>query len=105
MLVIASFNCFCKLKSYISNGWAMKYHLVNPDECDAPSVARSVSSDLSFTGVWTNIKQAYSQPTQVPSSNHEHMISYFVSRTATDGLPAGDIKSINKAAKHLYEIS
>ena len=31
------------------------------------------------------------------------MISYFVSRTATDGLPAGDIKSINKAAKHLYD--
>ena len=31
------------------------------------------------------------------------MILYFVSRTATDGLPAGDIKSINKAAKHLYD--
>ena len=31
------------------------------------------------------------------------MISYFVSCTATDGLPAGDIKSINKAAKNLYD--
>ena len=31
------------------------------------------------------------------------MISYFVSHTATDGLPAGDIKSINEGAKHLYD--
>ena len=38
-----------------------------------------------------------------PIINHEHMISYFVSHTATDGLPAGDIKSINKSAKHLYD--
>ena len=29
------------------------------------------------------------------------MISYFVSRTAADGLPSGDIKSIYTAAKHL----
>jgi len=39
------------------------------------------------------------QPMQVPSYNHGHMISYFVSCTAMDGLPAGDIKLINKAAK------
>ena len=75
----------------------------SPDASDASPAAISVSTDLSFTGAWTNIKQAYSKPAQVPSFNHGHMISYFVSRTATDGLPAGDIKSINKAAKHLYD--
>ena len=90
------------MKSYISNGWATKY-LINPDACDAPPVASSVSPDLSFTGEWTNMK-AYSHPAQVPSFNHGHMISYFVSRTATDGLPAGDIKSINKAVKHLSTV-
>ena len=90
------------MKLYISNGWAAKY-LVNPDACDAPTAASSVSADISFTGEWTNLKQAYSQPAPVPSFNHGHMISYFVSHTATDGLPAGDIKSINKAAKHLYD--
>jgi len=47
--------------------------------------------------------QAYSQPMQVPSFNHGYMISYFVSCTAMDGLPAGDIKSIDKATKHLYD--
>ena len=89
------------MKSYISNGWATEY-LVNPYAC-APSAASSVSADLSFTGEWTNIKQAYSQPAQVPLFNHGHMILYFVSRTAMDGLPDGDIKSINKAAKYLYD--
>jgi len=85
---------FCRVKSYISYGWAMKY-LVNPDTCDAPPVARSVSADFSFTD------QAYSQPTQVSSFNHGYIISYFVFRTAMDGLPADDIKSINKGTKHL----
>ena len=64
-------------------------------------VASLVSPDLSIIREWTNIKQAFSHPAQVPSFNHGHMISYFVSHTVMDGLPAGDIKSINKAAKHL----
>ena len=98
IFLITYADCFCRVKSYISNGWATKY-LVNPDECNAPPAASSSSTDLSFTGKWTNIKQAYSQPEQVPSFHDGHMISYFVSRTATDGLPAGDIKSVNKAAK------
>ena len=50
-----------------------------------------------------NIKNAYSKPEDVLSFNHGHMISYFVSRTAADGLPSGDIKSINTSAKHLYD--
>ena len=50
-----------------------------------------------------NIKNAYSKPEDVPSFNHGHMISYFVSRTVADGLPSGDIKSINTSAKHLYD--
>ena len=50
-----------------------------------------------------NIKNAYSKPEDVPSFNHGHMISYFVSRTAADDLPSGDIKSINTSAKHLYD--
>ena len=60
MLVTIVVIVFCRVKSYISNGWATKY-LVNPDACDTPTVASSVSADLSFTGEWTNIKQAYSQ--------------------------------------------
>ena len=32
-----------------------------------------------------------------------HMISYFASHTAADGLPSGDIKSINIEAKNQYD--
>jgi len=53
--------------------------------------------------MWVSIKAAYSQPEDVPSFNHGHMISYFVSRTAAYGLPSSDIKSIYKATKHLYD--
>ena len=56
-----------------------------------------------FNGTWTNIKDVYSRPKEVPLFNHGHMISYFVSRTAIDGLASGDIKSINKSAKYLYD--
>ena len=52
----------------------------------------------------TYIKQAYFQSAQVPLFNL-HMTSYFVSHTATNGLPAGDIKSINKAAEEASHAS
>ena len=31
------------------------------------------------------------------------MITYFVTRTVIDGLPANDFKSINKSAKYLFD--
>ena len=51
--------------------------------------------------------QAYSQPAQVPSLiliMDIRMISYFVSRTATDGLPAGDIVDMYKMLKLAIQI-
>ena len=91
------------MKSYISNGWASQ-NLINPDGCNTCATSSSEpSAALSFNGTWVNIKNAYSKPEDVPSFNHGHMISYFVSRTAADGLPSGDIKSMNTAAKHLYD--
>lgn len=94
---------FCRVNSYINNGRASQ-NLIDPDRDIVPAAPSSTpSTALSFTGKWTNLKQAFSEPADVPSFNHGHMISYFVSRTAADGLPAGDIKSINKAAKHLFD--
>ena len=91
------------MKSYISNGWATQ-NLINPDGCNTCATSSlEPSAALSFNGTWVNIKNAYSKPEDVPSFNHGHMISYFVSRTAADGLPSGDIKSMNTAAKHLYD--
>ena len=95
--------CCLAVTSYISNGWATQ-NLINPDGC---SICATLSSEpsvaLSFNEKWVNIKNTYSKPDDVPSFNHGHMISYFVSRIAADGLPSGDIKSINTVAKHLYD--
>ena len=95
--------CLCRVNSYIANGWASQ-NLIDPDGDSVPAVpSNTPSTALCFTGNWTNLKQTFSEPADVPSFNHGHMISYFVSRTAADGLPSGDIKSINKSAKHLFD--
>jgi len=91
------------VNSYINNGWATQ-NLVNPDGCGSSATPNLMpSSESSFNGIWTNIKDAYSQPEEVPLFNHGHMISYFVSQTAVDGLASGDVKAINKSAKYLYD--
>ena len=46
---------------------------------------------------------AFSGPEVVPSFTNGHMIEYLVSRTVSDGLPAGDFKSMNKRAKGLFD--
>ena len=94
-----SCNCFCRVNSYIANGWATQ-NLVNPDECSgfaAPNLMPSLES--TFNGKWINIKNAYSRPEEVPLFNHGHMISYFVSRTAVDGLALG---SVNKQVSQVF---
>ena len=92
-----------RVNSYISNGWATK-NLINPDECGGSAAPNLMPSpESTFNGKWTNIKNAYSWPEEVPSFNHGHMISYFIARTAVDGLASGDVKSINKSAKYLYD--
>ena len=67
------------VNSYISNGWAME-NLINPDGCETHVASTPMTLELmNFTGTWVNIKVAYSQPEDLPSFNHGHMISYFVS--------------------------
>lgn len=40
---------------------------------------------------------------KVPSFCNGQLVEYFVSRTVSDGLPAGDFKSINTKAKGLFD--
>ena len=48
---------------------------------------------------WKDIKNA---PHYNIVFTNAHVIGYFVTRTADDGLPAGDFKSINDSASNLY---
>lgn len=104
---------FNRVRSYIKNGWAE--NIVNPDQlCDGSAsclpaasssttevVASSTQQDNSI--VWKNVKKAYSCKSEVPSFSHGQMVTYFVSRTVSDGLPAGDFNAMNKKARSLYD--
>ena len=52
--------------------------------------------------VWHNIKLAYKSPVDVPQFNNAQIVSYFVTRTVSDGLQAGDFKSVNQSAVNLF---
>ena len=86
------------MKSYINNGWATK-SLINPDGDNT----RDDSLTSALIENWASIRCAFSYRKECLEFNHGHMVSYFVSRTAADGLPAGDEKSINKSARNLYQ--
>ena len=52
---------------------------------------------------WKPIKHAFSTSDQVPQFNNGHIIQYFVTRSVIDGLPSGDLKSINSSAENLFQ--
>ena len=91
----------CRVNTYITNGWATQN--LNLDEQCSGASAPNLMPSLKFNEKWTNIINACSWPEEVPLFNHGQMISYFVSRTAADGLASGDVKSINKSVKYLYD--
>ena len=79
--------------------------IVDPDNCLSrdpkcdhvePAIGPEVVS-------WENLTSAFSGPEVVPSFSNGQMIEYFVTRTVSDGLPAGDFKSMNKRAKGRFD--
>ena len=92
-----------RVRSYINNGWAD--NIINPDKAqdseNSPPTT-SVQPQQGSTIVWKNVKKAYSSKDEVPSFSTGQMVSYFVSRTVCDGLPAGDFNAMNKKAKSLF---
>ena len=88
LLMLVNYSCNCRVKLYISNGWAIKYLVV----------ASSDSADHSITGEWTNIKACLFSTSTSPIFSS---LAYFVSHTATDGPPAEYIKSIRQQNIHM----
>ena len=100
---LTQFICEQSINSYINNSWACQ-NLIDSDGDIVPAApSNTLFTEHSFTGNWTNLKQAFSEAADVPSFNHGHTIFYFVSQTAADELPSGDTKSINEAAKHFLD--
>ena len=104
--VIINITDSFRVESYIRNGW--DGCIVDPD---APSSAAAVTdtatqkppADIQAIDTWKPIKTAFSTPEDVPKFSHGQMISYFVTRTLNDGLPAGDFKGINQKSMHLFQ--
>ena len=104
------------MRDYIKNGWAN--NLVDPDH-DNVSVADHNSDSSAPTNAlitvnpeqstplivnnWKSLKEAFTCSEEVPSFSHGQIVTYFVSRTVCDGLPAGDFKAINANAKKLFD--
>ena len=78
--------------------------MIDPDLSRATSTASlcgTTSNSLPVlpTDGWEDIKQASNLGLRF---NNAQIITYFVTRTADDGLPVGDFKSINDSALNLY---
>ena len=88
-----------RVKAYIAYGWAD--NLVDPDGNAAES--SQSSCDMQVPDAWRDIKEVYKQSAQVPNFTMANIITYFVARTAADGLEAKDFKSMNSSAMHLFQ--
>ena len=51
---------------------------------------------------WQELTEAYGSDDQVFGFTNAQLVTYFVTRTADDGLPLGDFKSINSSAEKLF---
>ena len=48
---------------------------------------------------WQELPEVYGSDDQVFGFTNAQLVTYFVTRTADDGLPLGDFKSINSSAE------
>ena len=90
-------SCTC-----IQNGWDSD--LVDPDNPGGVAIGEANPiSESRPSQDWVDIRRAYTTAAEVPKFTNGQMVTYFVCRTASDGLPAGDFKAINSKAKGLYD--
>ena len=94
---------FCRVNAYIEYGWSNE--LVDPDKPDLPDTQSDGECEsLTFpTNGWVDIRSAYKSPNEVPEFNYSQIITYFVTRTVSDGLPVSDFKSSNVSADNLFK--
>ena len=65
--------------------------------------AIDTSPEIPLQFDWKNLVEVFDCADQVPSFSNGQLVEYFVSRTVSDGLPAGDFKSMNTKAKGLFD--
>ena len=98
ILIQFIYNTIHRVNAYIKNGWDKE--LVDPDNQLKP--AATVPQLVVPTDGWQDLTQVYRSTSQVFGFTNAQEISYFVTRTADDGLPMGDFKSVNNSASSLF---
>ena len=96
------------MNAYIKNGWAGA--ITDPDgivKATTSKTSTSCVSDIPGTEahVWKPLKECVAHKDSHPlvTFSNSQIITYFVTRTAVDGLPANDLKAINTSAQHLFK--
>ena len=74
--------------------------IVDPDNQIKP--AFRVSQLGTPADGWKELSEVYGSADQVFGFMNAQLVTYFVTRTADDGLPLGDFKSINSTAEKLF---
>ena len=65
-------------------------------------INNAATDDLQPTDGWKSIQSAFKSPSEVPNFSTSNIITYFVTRTAADGLAVGDFTSASKSAENLF---
>lgn len=96
-----------RVNAYIKNGWAGA--VTDPDGITKATTKPCTSSVSDICGteahVWKLLKECIGQKDSHPllTFSNSQIITYFVTRTAVDGLPANDLKAINTSAQDLFK--
>jgi len=89
----------------VSIEYGSSNELVDPDKLDFSDIQSDIKREaltVPTIGL-VDICSAYQSPSEVPEFNYSHIITYFATRTVSDGLPASDFKSSNASADNLFK--
>ena len=63
----------------------------------------SIENELKYPdNGWTLFTNGFSQTNSCFNFGMSQIVSYFVTRTVRDSMPAGDFKSVNRSAENLF---
>ena len=88
---------FSRVRAYIQYGWADI--VINPDDV---STVTDEGYGAPETDKWTDIKEFYRSPDNVPKFTNAQIVGYFVTRQVCDSRLCGDFKAINQSAMNLF---
>ena len=95
------FLYYNRVQAYIVNCWASK--VVDPDCRTVPDETPTLIACCD-NKLFQDIKTVNKSPSEIPPFSNAQIVSYFVTRTVTDGLASSDFKLINQSALNLFSM-